>query len=268
MTGSYSTGKIMQDLRAKVTANRAVSSCFRVLTVELCEGELNADPGQFVQILVGRPGGSGPLLRRPFSVMDLRGKKVDLLYKVIGPGTEEMASWRRGCEVFLLGSLGTGFDLTGLERGDRVAVIAGGTGLGGVYMLLKRLARMKVRAVLYFGVRSKNEVPHTLLDRLDCVTKLADQTRGILVTDRFAGDKTARFRKAFVCGPTGMIVAAGKLLAMRKIPVQVSLEEMMGCGFGICYTCPVRKKGSEGYFRACVEGPVFDWDGIDLAAGD
>jgi len=48
----------------------------------------------------------------------------------------------------------------------------------------------------------------------------------------------------------------------------VSLERVMGCGMGGCYSCvvPVRN-GHEGhhYVRSCLSGPVFDgrdvvWD--------
>jgi dihydroorotate dehydrogenase electron transfer subunit len=46
-----------------------------------------------------------------------------------------------------------------------------------------------------------------------------------------------------------------------------SLEPVMGCGMGGCYSCVVRvKRGAGSHFvRSCIEGPVFDgttvlWD--------
>ena len=43
---------------------------------------------------------------------------------------------------------------------------------------------------------------------------------------------------------------------------QISLETMMGCGFGICVGCPVETKApgpSDKLYRlTCIDGPVFD----------
>jgi dihydroorotate dehydrogenase electron transfer subunit len=37
---------------------------------------------------------------------------------------------------------------------------------------------------------------------------------------------------------------------------QISMEERMGCGVGICMGCSIKTK--EGFKRVCKEGPVFD----------
>jgi dihydroorotate dehydrogenase electron transfer subunit len=43
-------------------------------------------------------------------------------------------------------------------------------------------------------------------------------------------------------------------------PVFVSLEPVMGCGMGGCYSCVVPIDTGKGphLVRACLEGPVFD----------
>ena len=46
--------------------------------------------------------------------------------------------------------------------------------------------------------------------------------------------------KLFVCGPTPMMRAVAKLAADRSaVPCDVSLEQVMGCGMGGCYSCVV-----------------------------
>ena len=47
--------------------------------------------------------------------------------------------------------------------------------------------------------------------------------------------------------------------------VFVSLEPVMGCGMGGCYSCvvPLRQQQSSHYVRACIGGPVFN--GADVA---
>jgi len=49
----------------------------------------------------------------------------------------------------------------------------------------------------------------------------------------------------------------------------VSLEQVMGCGMGGCYSCVVQvHEGDHPHFvRSCIEGPVFDasrivWDAL------
>lgn len=69
-----------------------------------------------------------------------------------------------------------------------------------------------------------------------------------------------------------------------KVPVQVAVEELMACGYGVCMTCvmPLRKRLKKDeppedamvYARSCTEGPVFNgasivWNGeADLVAED
>jgi dihydroorotate dehydrogenase electron transfer subunit len=68
-----------------------------------------------------------------------------------------------------------------------------------------------------------------------------------------------------------MVYCCGPRLLMRKVavwaeqydlPCQVSLEEHMGCGFGVCMgcACAVLEPDSAKtvYKRVCCEGPVFD----------
>ena len=48
----------------------------------------------------------------------------------------------------------------------------------------------------------------------------------------------------------------------RNIPCQLSIEETMACGFGVCLGCVVERRDPQGEFdrfvRVCTEGPVFD----------
>jgi dihydroorotate dehydrogenase electron transfer subunit len=63
-----------------------------------------------------------------------------------------------------------------------------------------------------------------------------------------------------------MLKAVGAILLEADVPHQASLEEYMGCGFGVCLGCAVPVKGEAGavrYDRCCMEGPVFEY--ADLA---
>jgi dihydroorotate dehydrogenase electron transfer subunit len=67
-------------------------------------------------------------------------------------------------------------------------------------------------------------------------------------------------RKLFACGPTGMLKAVGQIAEEFKVPAELSMDEHMCCGVGVCLTCviPVKTGDSWEYQRTCTEGPVFD----------
>ena len=69
-----------------------------------------------------------------------------------------------------------------------------------------------------------------------------------------------RHENCFACGPTGMLKAVGKIAEEFKVPAELSMDEHMCCGVGVCLTCVIPVKTGDGweYQRTCTEGPVFD----------
>ncbi|MBU0605400.1 MAG: dihydroorotate dehydrogenase electron transfer subunit [Candidatus Omnitrophica bacterium] len=61
----------------------------------------------------------------------------------------------------------------------------------------------------------------------------------------------------YACGPTAMLKVVSRIALERGIPCQVSLEERMACGIGICLGCPVKTKAGP-YKMVCKDGPVFN----------
>jgi dihydroorotate dehydrogenase electron transfer subunit len=85
-----------------------------------------------------------------------------------------------------------------------------------------------------------------------------------LVTDALAGllsdiDSPAEI---LACGPPAMLAAVARMAVQNAIPCQVSLEERMACGFGICMGCAVEQvtpgTSERDFALVCVDGPVFD----------
>ena len=71
----------------------------------------------------------------------------------------------------------------------------------------------------------------------------------------------------YACGPTPMMRPSHDWLPRARRPAFASLEPVMGCGMGGCYSCvvPVRQGARSHFVRSCLEGPVFDaaavvWD--------
>ena len=64
----------------------------------------------------------------------------------------------------------------------------------------------------------------------------------------------------YACGPEPMLAAVARLSAVYGSPSQVSVERVMGCGVGGCYSCVIPIKTTEGkphFVRSCLAGPVF-----------
>jgi len=245
----------MKEVDARILDHRKVSSAFRVLTLST-PGLPVAKPGQFVQLLCRKPGETDPFLRRPFSVMHARRGQLEILYKIVGRATAGMTEWRKGETVSVLGPLGNTFS----RPSGPALVVAGGTGIGGVHFLLQSLKK----PTLLFGVRTSAEIPRAPLRKLGVETFVTVEDRDGLVTDRLDRLDLSRFGACYVCGPTAMIKAVIERVKGKIPRIEISLEEMMGCGFGVCYTCPVRRSDGRGYYRVCHDGPVFRAEAVVL----
>jgi dihydroorotate dehydrogenase electron transfer subunit len=57
-----------------------------------------------------------------------------------------------------------------------------------------------------------------------------------------------------------MLKAVGKIAEELGVPAELSMDEHMCCGVGVCLTCVIPVKTGDGweYQRTCTEGPVFD----------
>ena len=76
-----------------------------------------------------------------------------------------------------------------------------------------------------------------------------DGSRG---TKGFVTDAMPEADSLYVCGPLPMMKAVWK---KARGAGQYSLEERMGCGFGVCMGCSIQTAG--GSRRVCADGPVF-----------
>lgn len=203
-------------------------------------------PGQFVQIAL-----DGFYLRRPISVCDWESGALTIIYKVVGRGTERMATIAPGSELDLLTGLGNGYDMD--DSGENPLLIGGGVGVPPLYALCKLLIQKGVKPSVILGFNTADEV--FLLGRFE---KLGAPT--ILTTvDGTAGEKgfvTAPMGRMdysafYACGPEPMLKAVAHA---TKTDGQLSFEQRMACGFGACMGCSCQTK--YGARRICKDGPV------------
>ena len=269
------------DIDAAVIANTRLSDEYSVLALAAPEIAALAQPGQFVMVKTAR--GADPLLRRPFSIFEIlrdgngAPAGITLLNKRIGVGTRLLFEAEPGAHIACLGPLGRPFDP--IDPPDQAWMIAGGVGLAPFATLAEALAARRTPATLFYGARRAADLFYVdFFERLGVKVVLTteDGSRGSkgLVTAPLADalrrlDAVARVR-LYVCGPTPMMRAVAHLAESHSRPCEVSLEQVMGCGLGGCYSCVVlaREPGGAPHFvRSCIQGPVFDsrrivWDAL------
>ena len=72
----------------------------------------------------------------------------------------------------------------------------------------------------------------------------------------------------YACGPLPMLKAIQKYANENNIECQISLEEKMGCGLGVCLGCAVKTakspKDAPEYFHVCKGGPVFNARDVEI----
>ena len=254
-----------------------------IITLESKEIADSTRPGQFVHLSV-----SGMLaMRRPISVMsvDADNGTFDLLYKIVGEGTKQLADRKIGDVLSVIGPIGNGFELT-----DRKIPLLIGGGVGMPPMIA---IAQKIKDNAYYNpyVILGSEVPFPfeasqsslngfnsskfytmpLLEewRVPCGLASLQDYEGVYkgyVTDlarEYLDSLSSNDLKEveiFTCGPNPMLEAVSKLANEYNLPCQASLEEYMACAVGGCAGCVVEVLTENGpaMKRVCVDGPVFD----------
>lgn len=264
------------DIIAEVTANRLLSDDYNVLAFAAPEIAAIATPGQFVMIKA-RPG-FDPLLRRPFSVFELFRDSsgtptgFSILNKRAGVSTGLLFDTQPGRLVSILGPLGTSFTI--VDAAVDAWMVAGGVGLAPFAELAQVLRARDVPVTLFYGARRGAELFY--LDwfrergvRLVLATEdgsLGERGRIVAPLDRALGERRSGARTMlYACGPEGMLEATAKVAMKHDTPCEVSVERIMGCGMGGCYSCVVPMKSADGrphHVRSCIAGPVMAGDHI------
>lgn len=227
------------------------------------------EPGQFINIKVNNE--LIPLLRKPFSVCRRNSEEgwIEVLWKVVGEGTKIMAGYKAGESVNVLGPLGRGFNIP--PNMHTALLVGGGLGVAPLPFLCEELLKVGKTVVVFLGAKSINDL--SFIDvfqhmgvKVYITTEDGSKGKRGLVTDflkeYLIQKKTLIQAHLFSCGPTGLLNEMIKISEEFSLEGQISIETMMGCGFGICMGCPVQvREGQSGgglYKLACLDGPVFN----------
>jgi len=238
-------------------------------------------PGQFVNVQVGKTT-TDPLLRRTFSVhaVDAGNGTFSLLYVIVGRGTELLRKIQPGEKVSVVGPLGRGFDL-GDSHDEEHIVVAGGCGAAPLHFLCDCLCREWgcEKVTVLAGAQSK--------DALLCEAEFRAHGVGVgvstddgsygyrgfvtqLLEEKLAGQ--TKWTRVYSCGPHAMMREVARICSEAGVgKCQVSLENNMACGMGVCMGCVQKIRGAAPgdtsgrnwrYERVCHDGPVFDAEDV------
>lgn len=237
---------IAQDTVEMVLENRFISQ--------------TAIPGQFLHVLI-----EGHTLRRPISIADIDKEEntITILFKMVGSGTRQLATYQIGMTLDVLGPVGNGFQMN-VEADSTVLLIGGGIGVPPMYYLGKTLAKQHVNVIAILGFQTEANVFYEekfqQIAKTYIVTDDGSYGNKGYVTDIL--DKIGDFDRYYSCGPELMLKAITKELI--GIPGYISLEERMGCGIGACFACMIPANNEKGYKKICSDGPVFNAEEVVL----
>lgn len=323
-------------LLLKVSANEELCPNHYLITLEIKKNDkIDPRPGQFFHIICDpdyektktsndKERGYALTLRRPFSVHGIHYiefdrrmlatpiitpyeikevirrpvLKIDILYKIVGKGTESLSRVMPGKWIDVIGPIGKGFNIKDVKT---AVIIAGGIGVAPLVALAERLRYFGSEVFLYFGALKKDLLLPILIRpdsiKADSVVELGyangsrefadvidnefkkigaarvkvctdDGSLGekglvtdILERDLSLGNLPREDITFFACGPSKMMEAVSHIAFKNKFPCQVLLEGRMACGIGACFSCTCHVKGKDGKMerkRVCIDGPVFN----------
>ena len=147
-------------MRAQIAFNRSVSAPYRHLGIAAPGFTESFGPGQFV--MVRPPLVTDPLLPRAFSIYRFSRDGgdppvVEILYKILGKGTQCLSRMEPGREVEILGPLGNSFTVAPDLK--TAVLVAGGIGVPPIAALAKALARSREPRVTSREPRAESREP-------------------------------------------------------------------------------------------------------------
>ena len=218
-----------------------------------------AKPGQFLEIRVS--DSIVPFLRRPISIynVDRQNGTVEFIFQVKGEGTKILSKIDIGQEIDIVGPL---------------AILGGGIGTFPLYELAKNLKNKSSEVNIYLGFRNKDAVVleqefKMVANNLTITTDDGSYgVPGFAINELKKDLDKEKIDFIYACGPLPMLKAIRQLSIEKNVPCQISLEERMACGLGVCLGCAVRKsetkKDESQYAYVCKNGPVFDAKYVEI----
>jgi dihydroorotate dehydrogenase electron transfer subunit len=258
---------MMEKFVGTVVKNKEIAEDIYSMWVYAPDIAESAAPGQFVSLYSSDPA---HLLPRPISICDVNAekKRVRFVYRVVGSGTREFSLLEPGEGIPVLGPLGHGYNLKDFKKGDTALLFGGGVGIPPLLFLAKVLKHKGVKVITALGYRSSDTFLTEKFKKYgDVIISTDDGSLGFHgnVIDAVKDKSVLKKEKISgicACGPTPMLKGVKSFGIDNNIKTQLSLEEHMACGVGVCLGCIVKTPEIDAHSnnknkRVCKDGPVF-----------
>ncbi len=216
-------------------------------------------PGQFVQLSC--PGKNTTLLKRPFGIFEASADSITILYKVVGKGTENLCETKAGELLEMILPCGNSFSPP-VKNGWNV-LLGGGLGMAPLHFLTAYYPESYFD--FWVGTSYQHEcIPLSLLsghnvDLHHHTDFVLSENKSVCFTEnllkKYQKEFSKKPSKMYCCGPTKLMENAAYYCKENHIPLEVSLESRMACGFGVCLGCSFLT--TDGMRTVCKDGPVF-----------
>ena len=277
----------------QVIENINISLSYHKLSLDIPSNANLPLPGQFYTVRCGET--KDPLLRRPFSMHRLIKKgeavRLEILYRVVGKGTEWLSKCKVGEKLDAIGPLGNGFIFQ--EDVTNVILVARGIGIAPLYGVAEavQMRNQGARISILMGARTKERLFYEKECReigqaffyTDDGSKGFQGSGAQLLMHLIEHKQLPHRIGLYACGPSHMLRDLANISEKFDLPGQVALEEHMGCGLGACLSCacPLRASyirrdrhwekpslhwsadGSRVYSLICKDGPIYDIQEVD-----
>ncbi|HBG49254.1 MAG TPA: hypothetical protein DDW90_07095 [Cyanobacteria bacterium UBA9971] len=242
-----------------------------------------AKPGQFISILC-----EDLLLRRPFSVANVKDDTFEIIYKIKGKGTKYLSSLQSGDSADVIGPLGNGFNIenksslligcgVGIAPINFLSDIFGKTGVKHTFVECSQIAlchceRSREPNFLTKCQKIRGTIHQPLINKWIASSQAPRNDNHIIITEDGSAGLEGRLddhleniinevkpEKIYTCGPNPAMKYIVQTAEKHKIPVEVALERDFACGTGVCMGCVIQIKENDTIInkRICKDGPVF-----------
>ncbi|MBI9031893.1 dihydroorotate dehydrogenase electron transfer subunit [bacterium] len=243
-------------MKCKLLENIKINEDYYLLKFSREGIKAEFQPGQFVTVKLPQQV-PGQRLGIPISIYQADTSTFTLFIKILGEGTRILAHAIQDTELDILGPLGQAFTLL---TNKTVLLISGGVGYPPLRFLKDKLKDCQITWI--HGGKFASDI-------FPCDHAYTEDgsrgEKGLVTSDLRDILNNQKFDMAYSCGPNPMLKAVASILKDYDIPLEVSLEEYMACGIGVCYGCAVQVVSNDEqplYKRVCKDGPVFHADEI------
>lgn len=255
----------MKNFKTEVLENNRLAKDIFKIKFKVAQFSKEVKPGQFIEVLCRGEG--APFLRRPFGIhrVDKTNGAAEILFKKVGRGTELLSLLQEGDGLDIIGPLGDCFEISNAKTHF---IAGGGMGIAPLLFLAQELSGRKKELKIFLAARTATEILclADFQEYGEVILSTEDGTTGekcLIDTPLERALKTADNAAIYACGPHGMLRCIAGLGVKYKAHTQVSLEEKMACGFGVCQGCAVEVKNKDTKYKmVCKDGPVFNAEDI------